>query len=169
KPLTTGRFPDVITCRSWKQTLRSSRRLSRGPGNACAVCPTRRRAHADVASGTTRTLAASEPSCRLPNDAVGRNGRPNAAKVATVGETRTRRAARDRLAESPPIGVDAPSVVSLGGMRAATVPLLVLGLVCVAGCSSKSGSGATSTTIDPASYADKTAQRTVTIDARDDL
>ncbi len=54
-------------------------------------------------------------------------------------------------------------------MRVLPTVVLVLGLFSVSGCGSKSGSSATSTTIDPASYVDETAQHTVTIDARDDL
>jgi plastocyanin len=48
--------------------------------------------------------------------------------------------------------------------------LTVATLLLVAGCGSSAGSkSSTPTTVDPARYTDKTAAKTVTVDARDDL
>jgi plastocyanin len=55
-------------------------------------------------------------------------------------------------------------------MRVPLVLVLLVALAFVTSCSSGSGKGAsTGTTVDPASYTDKTAARIVTIEARDDL
>ncbi len=61
--------------------------------------------------------------------------------------------------------------VSLAGMRVPLVLVVLAALVFLPSCGSGSGKGAApaGTTVDPASYTDKTAQRTVIIDARDDL
>jgi plastocyanin len=56
-------------------------------------------------------------------------------------------------------------------VRVGVVLVLLAALVSLPSCGSGSGtSGSTKgTTVDPASYTDRTAARTVTIDARDDL
>ncbi len=67
--------------------------------------------------------------------------------------------------------VGADAFVSLPAMRVRAVLSLVVALLFVPACGSSSGKSASTpgSTVDPASYTDKTAARTVTIDARDDL
>ena len=63
--------------------------------------------------------------------------------------------------------------VSLARMRAraGVVVILIAVVAFLPGCgsSSKKSGSTTGTSVDPASYTDRTAARTVTIDARDDL